>query len=394
MIHYAPASRCRASGENLKDARLLFEVQDCPFPGVYPESAVESLSLRSPLRVVQAKQSGLVQLAHVFDGACYRKYLFAGGVSRGYTAYLKMFAQSVANTFPPATAILEVGCGDGTLLGLIQAAGLRDIFGIDPSQPARQNVSALPIASGYFPADLPAHRRARKYDLIILRHVLEHLETPSEFVATLAGFLKPAGQLWVEVPDLESAVRRQTWGNFYQIHCNYFEAATLDAMLGSSSLVCHRGEVVEVFGGSLLRRYSFGPVVPPAPPTRWEGIAGKVGEYRRQLRELAERMPNGCAGYGAAERTAVSLGLCPALVPKLRCLSDGNPLLAGRFLGGTGLPIISKEKLVRNPPPAVLLFAISHAREIIAEFKARLPGNTLVGMVGADFCCQLLTKYP
>ena len=79
---------------------------------------------------------------------------------------------------------------------------------------------------------------------------------------------------------------------------------------------------------------------------------------------------------------------------KLRCLADGNPLLEGRFLGGTTLAIVGKEEFYRNPPSAVVLFAISHLREIIAEFQTRLPGSIMIGVAGADFRCQPLGEWP
>lgn len=394
MIEFSPASRCRVSGESLADAQPLFGLADCPFPGLYPHSAAEATALRTPLHVVQARQSGLVQLAHSFSPACYQEYLFAGAVSRTYTAYLQRFAANVAAEFPAAAAILEVGCGDGTLLGLLSAAGCRDVFGIDPGQPARRQAGSLPIASGYFPQDLPADRRGRRYDLIITRHVLEHLETPRDFMASLAAHLRPGGQLWIEVPDVASAVRRRIWSNFYQIHCNYFEAATLDALLAQSGLVCRGGEVVEVFGGSLVRRYEFGAALKIPAATPWSGIAAQVGEYQQQLARLAERLPAGCVGQGAAERTAVILGFCPALANKLHRLSDGNPLLVGRFCGGTSLPIVSKHELFCDPPEAIVLFAVSHAREILEEFKAALPGKVLIALAGADFRCQPLADFP
>lgn len=394
MITYTPASRCRVSAESLADAQVLFELSDCPFPGIYPAVAAESLALRSPLRVVQAPSSGFVQLGHVFDPSCYRKYLFAGAVSRGYTDYLRRFAQSVAQAFPRTATILEVGCGDGTLLGLIQEAGIGDVFGIDPGQPARQGAASLPIACGYFPADLPPAWRGKKCDLIITRHVLEHVETPREFVAGLAAHLRPDGQLWIEVPDLASTVRRQIWSNFYQIHCNYFEAPTLDALLAQTGLVCQGGEVVEIFGGSLVRRYQFGSAVAVPPATRWEGLAAQVADYRRKLEALAARLPEGSVGYGAAERTAVMLGFCPALGAKLRHLCDGNPLLTGTYFGGTALPIVAKRELFTTPPPAVLLFAISHVREIVAELKVHLPGSVLVAEAGGEFRFQPLAEFP
>jgi hypothetical protein len=113
-----------------------------------------------------------------------------------------------------------------------------------------------------------------------------------------------------------------------------------------------------------------------------------------RLAELGARLPAPCAGYGAAERTAVTLGICPALAGKLSKLCDGNPLLAGRYLAGTALRIESKQELFKHPPAAILLFAISHVKEIMAEFKARLPAAMVIGIAGHDFACQQLGDCP
>lgn len=390
MLDLPITVECRLSGEALKGAAQLFEIPDAPLPGIYPEDRQESLGLRTPLRVVQAQRSRLVQLAHRFNPDLYRRYAFAGATSKGYAAYLQTFAQRMARRFPPQAAILEVGCGDGSLVRMARSLGFADTTGIDPGLSAQQSDSSTRLIQGFFPQDLPPGQRSRRYDLIVLRHVLEHVEEPRAFVASLAAHLKETGELWIEVPDLESTVRGEYWSNFYQLHCNYFEAATLDALLREPGLECGHGEVVEVFGGSLLRQYRFGSGGVPAMPNQWHGLADGVEAFKRKLNALAAVMPEDCAGYGAAERTAVTLGFCPALEKMLARIYDGNPLLAGRFLAGTTIPIDGKDKLFERPPAGLLLFAISHEREILEEWKARLPLDVCVGVVGRDFTCKPL----
>lgn len=391
MLELPRQPTCRLSGEPLADAPLLFELPSCPLPGVYPPTAEEALPLRTPLRVVQASGSGLVQLAHRLDPAVYARYAFAGGAAPGYRGYLEKFAGRVAARFPGSAAIFEVGCGDGTLLRLLGESGFTDVFGIDPSLPAAAD-AGLSLARGFFPQDLPAERRERRHDLIVLRHVLEHIETPVTFLRELARRLTPAGELWIEVPDLASTVARGLWSNFYQLHCSYFEAATLDALAVTAGLRHVAGEVVEIFGGSLLHCYAPGtPAAPPAP-RRWPQVAAEVDGYRAAVLALAAAMPAGTVGYGAAERTAMTFGLCPELAGRIRRLHDGNPHLAGRFLAGTDIPIAAKEALAATPPPGVLIFAVSHWREIVRDLRARLPGETMVGIVGDGFPRALLAE--
>ena len=155
---------------------------------------------------------------------------------------------------PPATPVLEVGCGDGLLLDLLAGHGFDDRLGIDPGR-AATSTERPDIIGGWFPQDLDAAVPGKRYGLIVLRHVLEHIETPVPFVAALAERLAPDGELWIEVPDLDATAERELWSNLYQLHCNYFDHATLDALAGRAGLRCVSGEIVDVFGGSLLRRY-------------------------------------------------------------------------------------------------------------------------------------------
>jgi SAM-dependent methyltransferase len=374
---------CRLSGEPLAGAPVLAEIEACPLPGIYPPDASAARSLRSPLRVVQAPGSGFVQLAHSFDDSGYRDYGFAATTSIAYEHHLRWFADEVAAAFAPTTPVLEVGCGDGLLLDLLEERGFPDRVGIDPGRAAAASERS-DVVHGFFPQDLPGERR---YGLIVLRHVLEHIESPVPFLTALAERLLPGGEVWIEVPDLDATLRSELWSNFYQLHCNYFSAPTLDASAARAGLACTRGQVVDVFGGSLLRRYRVGatdaavataPVVSLAVTARFEA-------FRTQLAELAEWLPTGAVGYGAAERTAMTLGAAPALAAKLTCLHDGNPLLAGRYLAGTPLPIRGKHDLWSSTPPAVVLFALSHRNEILAEWREHLPGETLVAVAGGDF---------
>jgi len=389
MLELQVADRCRLSGEPLVDAPVLLELTDCPLPGIYPDGIRESLALRSALRVVQAPGSGLVQLAHRFDPALYADYGFAADTSEAYRAHLEWFAGALHAGLEPAGAVLEVGCGDGTLLELLRGLGHHAVVGIDPGRAAARQAGARGVVHGFFPGDLPHEARGPQYQRVVIRHVLEHIEAPREFVGDLAACLAPEGELWIEVPDLDATLATGRWSNFYQLHCNYFDADTLDRLAATAGLRCVDGTVVDVFGGSLLRRYRRGSSAATARPRRTAQAAEGFTAYQDRLAELATTLPARSVGYGAAERTALTLGACPALGTRLSALHDGNRLLHGRHLAGTALEIRSPDELYADAPDAVVLFAVSHRDEILREWRRRLRPGTLVAI--ADGECALAT---
>ncbi len=296
-------------------------------------------------------------------------------------------AEQAADSFDKGASILEVGTGDGFLLELLVNQGFQDVSGIDPSRAAEKSTSPR-VTHGFFPTDLPDP--AKKFDLIVCRHVLEHIDAPQPFVDSMAGALKDNGQLWIEVPDLDTNIERELWSNFYQLHCNYFNNATLDRLCAKSGLRCIGGEVVEIFGGSILRRYELGSSDDLQQPMRLTAVPQQITKYIDQLEKLAQQLPSGSVGYGAAERTAVILGLGPSLLERIGCLYDGNDLLSGRYLAGTKLKIKAAKTLYSDPPPAIVLFALSNRREILASWKGNLPDDTLVAIPAGDFSIRPL----
>jgi SAM-dependent methyltransferase len=385
-----PSQRsCRLSGEPLDQAPVLLNVLNCPLPGIYPLSVKESLPMRSPLRVVQAPGSGLVQLAHHFDSSMYEDYGFAADTSQGYRAHVGWFARALHAGLEPADSVLEVGCGDGMLLDLLQSLGHEHVIGIDPGRAAAAQGSSN-IVCGYFPDGLPIEARMRRHERIVARHVLEHIEEPRKFIADLGACLADDGELWIEVPDLDATLAIGRWSNFYQLHCNYFNADTLDRLAATAGLGCVGGKVVDVFGGSLLRRYRRGSNLASSGVKSVAGAAKGFASFQDSLRRLAAVLPPRSVGYGAAERTALTLGACPLLEDRICALHDGNALLHGRRLAGTALEIRPSAELYDTGAEAVVLFAVSHREEILGEWRRRLSPSTLIAVTDGQCCLRAL----
>lgn len=100
----------------------------------------------------------------------------------------------------PDDAILDVGCGNGSILRRLQARGYRDLHGLELSDYAIERLSASGIAMhrGRLPdIALPD----ASFDVVIASQVLEHMIRRGRFVAELARVLKPGGRAFVFVPD-------------------------------------------------------------------------------------------------------------------------------------------------------------------------------------------------
>jgi len=99
--------------------------------------------------------------------------------------------------------VLDVGCGSGTLLGLLKQRGFR-VNGLDFSAEAAAiakaendvNVAVGSLEEAHFPAE--------SFDVVTLFHVMEHVTNPRLVLAEVSRVLKPNGVAILQVPNIES----------------------------------------------------------------------------------------------------------------------------------------------------------------------------------------------
>ena len=99
--------------------------------------------------------------------------------------------------------VLDVGCGSGTLLGLLKQRGFR-VTGLDFSAEAAAIAKAengVDVAVGSLEE---AHFPAESFDVVTLFHVMEHVTNPRLVLAQVSRVLKPNGVAILQVPNIES----------------------------------------------------------------------------------------------------------------------------------------------------------------------------------------------
>jgi SAM-dependent methyltransferase len=128
------------------------------------------------------------------------------------------------------SSILDMGCANGGLLKILFGRGYSDLTGIDPSKICVRNVLNLGIPS--LQMDLFSDSFSnleRKFDFIILSHVLEHIRDTQKAIKILAGKLSENGKIYIEVPDA-SRYNDFFIVPFYYIdieHINHFSPVSL-----------------------------------------------------------------------------------------------------------------------------------------------------------------------
>ena len=117
-----------------------------------------------------------------------------------FVARRKIIASVLKSLQLPVDAqILEVGCGTGGNLAMLQRFG--SVTGIEHDESAadlarRRNIA--PILPGTLPDDLPA--LPGRFDVIALFDVIEHIDEDRDSLVALSALLKPGGRIIATVP--------------------------------------------------------------------------------------------------------------------------------------------------------------------------------------------------
>jgi predicted transcriptional regulator len=128
----------------------------------------------------------------------------------------------IKNTINAIDSLLEVGSSSGFNLSLYLKDGV-NVYGIEPSA---KNVSScrkkygIEMFNGVFREYISSASIVRKYDMVFLSHVLEHIIDPYEFLLKLSDINNQ--YMFIEVPSFDYKFCDEPFGMFAEEHVNYF----------------------------------------------------------------------------------------------------------------------------------------------------------------------------
>ncbi|HRQ57969.1 MAG TPA: class I SAM-dependent methyltransferase [Azoarcus taiwanensis] len=252
--------------------------------------------------------------------------------------------------------IVEIGCGKGYFLELLSANGF-DIRGFDP---AYEGSNPLIQKSTFQPT------RALAAEGLVLRHVLEHVRNPYEFLDMIRAANDGRGRIYIEVPCFDWILEHHAWFDIFYEHVNYFRLSDFFRLFGRVDASGH------LFGGQYLYVVAElsslrSPRIEPASPVELpRGFLSSLGSMRSS--GAVEKRPV-CVWGGASKGVIFSL-LRERMGNPVDMVVDVNPMKQGRYLAGTGLKVFSpKEALSLLPDEAAIYIMNSNYTAEIREMS-------------------------
>ncbi|MEM1271770.1 MAG: class I SAM-dependent methyltransferase [Bacteroidota bacterium] len=321
---------------------------------------------------------------HVFNvafDASLMDYDIAYENSLHYSPRFEQFAQTLASRLIETYDIrgrhvVEIGIGKGDFMRMLCEQGGNHGLGFDPSfQPELVGEVPFEVVRDYYDptyAHVPA-------DLVVCRHVLEHIEQPTDMLRGLRETLGSRHDtiVYIEVPNVRYTLEEGgVWDLIYE-HCGYFSAASLRFALESTGFEVLRLE--ESFGGQYLS-VDARPAEHVTPRATERVLADAVAGFSGQLndvldthqRVLDELRANGQTAvvWGAGSKGVTMINLLDG-AGIITALVDINPRKQGRFAPGAGLPVVSPDALTELKPDVVFVVNGLYRDEIAGMLAER-----------------------
>ena len=138
----------------------------------------------------------------------------------------------------PGGTVLEIGCGSGERLQLLQSLGWR-AAGVEPDGKAAKIAGARGIL---IESSLEAYDPTlAQFDAILMCHVIEHLPDPAATLSQCFSLLRPGGKLVVLTPNTDSFGHRRYGKNWLHLdpprHLHLFNIENLHVIISASGLL-------------------------------------------------------------------------------------------------------------------------------------------------------------
>ncbi|HEY2407152.1 MAG TPA: class I SAM-dependent methyltransferase [Polyangiaceae bacterium] len=143
----------------------------------------------------------------------------------------------------PPRSYLDIGCGNGRFLKVMEQRGLsrHALHGLELSAPVVEHLAAQGYRVFNTRVEDCHSISSGSIDLITMFHVIEHVDAPGAVIERLADWLAPGGTIALETPNLDSLdarmFREHFWGGYHiPRHWHLFAARTLSRLLERAGL--------------------------------------------------------------------------------------------------------------------------------------------------------------
>lgn len=270
--------------------------------------------------------------------------------------------------------ILEVGCGKGYFIEQIISKGNGNKgIGFDPSYAGSDTLydGNLIFIKDFFDTKY----KNIQADVVICRHVIEHIDNPVAFLSNLKESLINSNgvKIFFETPCVEWIFENNVFWDLFYEHCSYFSKKSLTKAFEVAGFKVD--SVKHIFNGQYLwleASLSNGNNEETKIETNNNhnslvSLAERYIKNEQKLMEEWKHKISSCksvAVWGAGAKGVTFVNLLDPQKNYVKCVIDLNPYKQGKYIPATGHPIVDYGKLEQNNISSIVIMNPNYKEEI------------------------------
>ena len=258
------------------------------------------------------------------------------------------------------SSVLDIGCGAGGMLSALKNMGYADICGVEPSKKnalLAKTHYGINVYVGILGEEIQ-ELCGKKFDVVAMKGVLEHLLSPKTSVIDMLNYLSPSGKIVIEVPDVDLFYKRKNlYQEFSVEHVNFFSKNSLIELFRQFGLYLE----------SFARNDKHGAIL-----TLWSRSENTLQKYLDDAEMLAKMITKKIEAidgefyiWGAGTHTAMLYQLGIIDNSKVKGIIDMNFNYTGKYCYGHS--IMTPEFIDCKVP--ILISSQDAQEEIVAYIK-------------------------
>ncbi|XGQ70948.1 class I SAM-dependent methyltransferase [Campylobacter hepaticus] len=167
-------------------------------------------------------------------------------VSKTMSNTIKIIKNKCLKYIDKNTVCLEIAPGSGDMVNAL-VNDVNFIYTIDPSLISLEidHVKNITHIQGFFDINILKNKLQHKINFIIFRHLLEHINTPLDFLHNVIKLLDNNNLIYIEVPNINEIFKHKRFYEIFNDHCGYYQKNTLINIM--QSLGCHFIDEITLF---------------------------------------------------------------------------------------------------------------------------------------------------
>ena len=289
--------------------------------------------------------------------------------------------------------IVEVGCGKGyyirELLEKASAISVRGGYGFDTSYVGDERVESVNLTffRDYY-GDIYKHI---KPNLVIIRHVIEHISKPFEFLTNIHYLANEGALVFLETPDLDWILKNNVIFDFFYEHCSYYNHHSIKKLLSESGF-----DILEIRNGfddqymwviaqkrktikrietntvdqSITRSYRDYPI-----------NRSSIMQLIRKKLEDDFRKKIKVALWGAGAKGVTFANMFDQHNELINCLIDINSFKQNKYIANSGHKVISPSEIIKYGIEKILIMNPNYVEEIKSELRRNSCADIAIDVV-------------